>query len=124
MEAAPKLEPGVGFTVTFTRRLAAPRELVFELWTDPAHLAKWWGPNGFTNPVYEFEARPGGRLHIDMTAPDGTVYPMDGVVEDTLPPERLGVRCPCRCDESDTPGVARVPTGTFPPGPQGPRQER
>src|SRR3546814_12441013 len=113
MEAAPKLEPGVGFTVTFTRRLAAPRELVFELWTDPKHLAKWWGPNGFTNPVCEFEARPGGRIHIDMMAPDGTVYPMDGVVEEILQPARLVLRCTCCGAESGNPGLEGVTTVTF-----------
>ena len=36
--------------LTFTRVLDAPRELVFRAWTDPAHLARWWGPNGFTHP--------------------------------------------------------------------------
>src|SRR3546814_3185289 len=123
MEAAPKLEPGVGFTVTFPRRLAAPRERVFELWTDPAHLAKWWGPNGFTNPVCEFEARPGGRIHIDMTAPDGTVYPMDGVVEETLPPERLVLRCTCCGDESGNPGLESVTTVTFHAEADGTRME-
>src|SRR3546814_5482416 len=123
MEAAPKLEPGVGYTVTFTLRLAAPRELVFKLWTDPKHLAKWWGPNGFTNPVCEFEARPGGRIYIDMTAPDGTVYPMDGVVEEILPPERLVLRCTCCGDESGNPGLESVTTVTFHAEPDGTRME-
>src|SRR5450631_3357723 len=38
----------------------ASRELVFKVWTDPKHLAEWWGPHGFTNPVCEIDARPGG----------------------------------------------------------------
>src|SRR3546814_48784 len=113
MEAAPKLEPGVGFTVTFTRRLAAPRELVFKLWTDPKHLAKWWGPNGFTNPVCEFDARPGGRITIDMTGPDGTVYPMNGTVEEIVPPEHLVLRCDCCGDDEGNAGVVSVTTVTF-----------
>jgi hypothetical protein len=46
------------------------------VWTDPSHLAQWWGPHGFTNPVCEMDVRPGGALRIVMRAPDGTDYPM------------------------------------------------
>ena len=113
METAAKIEPGVGFTAHFTRRFAAPRELVFKLWTDPEHLAKWWGPAGFTNPVCVFEARPGGRIHIDMTGPDGTVYPMDGEVREIVAPERLALFCVCCADDKGTPGVENVTTVTF-----------
>lgn len=113
MQPAEKTEPGVGFGVSFTRRFSAPRELVFKLWTDPAHLAKWWGPKGFTNPVCEFDARPGGRIYIDMTGPDGTVYPMHGTVEEILPPERLVLRCTCCGDEAGNPGLESVTTVAF-----------
>ena len=37
--------------LVFTRVFNAPRELMFEVWTDPMHLEKWWGPNGFTTRV-------------------------------------------------------------------------
>lgn len=67
----------------------APRELVWKVWTDPSHLAQWWGPKGFTNPRCEWEARPGGAIHIDMRAPDGVVYPMSGMVKEAIPPERM-----------------------------------
>jgi len=72
-----------------SRIIDAPRELVFRMWTDPAHLAKWWGPRGFTNPVCEIDARPGGALRIVMRAPDGTDYPMAGVFREIVAPERL-----------------------------------
>src|SRR3546814_19625484 len=110
MKAASKPEPGVGTAVTFTRHVAAPREQVFALWTKTEHLAKWWGPAGFTNPVCELDARPDGRLTIDMTAPDGTVYPMGGVVEEILPPQRLVLRFTCRRADSRSPGPSRTPT--------------
>lgn len=71
----------------------APRELVWKVWTDPAHLAQWWGPKGFTNPRCEWDARPGGAIDIDMRAPDGVVYPMSGVVKEVAPPERLVFVC-------------------------------
>ena len=76
-------------TVTITRLLDAPRDLVFRLWTDPAHMAQWWGPRGFTNPVCELDVRVGGWIHIDMRAPDGTVYPMTGTFREITPPRRL-----------------------------------
>jgi uncharacterized protein YndB with AHSA1/START domain len=75
--------------VTITRMFTAPRALVFKAWTDPAHLAQWWGPTGFTNPVCEFDARLGGKLRIHMRAPDGTIYPMKGEIREFAPPERL-----------------------------------
>ncbi len=46
--------------LVLTRVFDAPRELVFKVWTDPKHVAQWWGPHGFTNPVCELDLRPGG----------------------------------------------------------------
>jgi uncharacterized protein YndB with AHSA1/START domain len=76
-------------TVTITRVLDAPRDLVFLLWTEPRHMAQWWGPHGFTNPVCELDPRAGGAIRIDMRAPDGTVYPMTGTFREIMPPRRL-----------------------------------
>ena len=75
--------------LTITRVFDAPRALVFKVWTDPEHLAQWWGPQGFTNPVCEFDARVGGELRIHMRGPDGSIYPMKGVIREFVPPERL-----------------------------------
>ena len=58
--------------LTLVRVYDAPRALVFKAFTDPVHVARWWGPHGFTTPVCEFEARPGGALRIHMLAPPGT----------------------------------------------------
>src|ERR1700722_582779 len=52
--------------LTLVRLFKAPRALVFKAFTDPVHLARWWGPHGFTNPVCAFDARPGGALRIHM----------------------------------------------------------
>jgi uncharacterized protein YndB with AHSA1/START domain len=75
--------------LTITRLINAPRELVFKAWTNKDMLAKWWGPNGFTSPVCEIDARPAGKIYIDMKAPDGTVHPMDGEVHEIIAPEKL-----------------------------------
>jgi len=76
-------------TVVITRIFDAPRELVFKAWTDAQHLALWWGPKGFTNPVCDVDARVGGALRIVMRAPDGTEHPMTGIFREVTPPARL-----------------------------------
>ncbi len=76
-------------TVVITRIFDAPRALVFKAWTDPAQLAAWWGPKGFTNPVCEVDLRVGGRLRIVMRAPDGAEHPMIGIFREISAPERL-----------------------------------
>jgi uncharacterized protein YndB with AHSA1/START domain len=72
-----------------TRVFDVPREVVFRAWTDPERLKRWWGPKGFTNPVCEVDARPGGAIRIHMRAPDGVVYPMTGVFREIVEPEKL-----------------------------------
>jgi uncharacterized protein YndB with AHSA1/START domain len=72
-----------------TRFFAAPRHLVFKAWTDAKHVASWWGPRGFTNPVCQWDAKPGSPIRVDMTGPDGTVYPMGGEFREVVEPERL-----------------------------------
>jgi uncharacterized protein YndB with AHSA1/START domain len=75
--------------LVLTRVFDAPRELVFKVWTDAKHLARWWGPHRFTNPFCDLDLRPGGAILIHMRGPDGVVYPMTGVYQDVVPPERL-----------------------------------
>ncbi len=77
----------------FRRTFAAPRELVFQAWTDPAHLAKWWGPAGFTNPVCEWDPRPGGKIYDVMRAPNGIDFPMGGVFHEVDAPRRVVFSC-------------------------------
>jgi uncharacterized protein YndB with AHSA1/START domain len=78
-----------GQELTLTRVLHAPRELVWKVWTDPKHLAQWWGPSGFTNPLCQVDLKINGQLRIDMRGPDGVTYPMDGYFKEITPPERL-----------------------------------
>jgi len=94
------------------RVINAPRELVFRMWTDPAHLAKWWGPKDFTNPVCEIDPRPGGTLRIVMRAPDGTDYPMAGMFREIVAPERL-VFTNCALDRDGKVVLDGLTTVTF-----------
>src|ERR1700750_860348 len=82
------LEAGL-LEVSLTRRIAAAPEFVFREWIDAKHLAEWWGPKGFTNPVCEVDPRVGGAIRIHMRSPDGTVYPMTGRFVDIDRPHRL-----------------------------------
>ena len=71
------------------RSYAAPRELLFRLWTEPEHIKRWWAPRDFTVPYAEFDPRPGGKLRIDYKGPDGLVFPNPGVVREVSPLDRL-----------------------------------
>jgi uncharacterized protein YndB with AHSA1/START domain len=99
--------------LVLTRTFDAPSSLVFKAWIDPKHLARWWGPSGFTNPVCEVDARPGGAIRIDMTGPDGVVYPMKGVFHQIVEPERLVFACSAHDDEAGNPGLEVINTVTF-----------
>jgi uncharacterized protein YndB with AHSA1/START domain len=98
--------------LVLTRTIDAPRELVWAAWTNPNHVAQWWGPKGFTNPVCELDVRPGGTIRIDMRAPDGTVYPMTGIYQAIDMPERL-VFTSAALDEAGKPLFEVLNTVTF-----------
>lgn len=57
-----------------SRTLNAPVALVWEAWTNPEHIANWWGPNGFTNTISTMDMKPGGEWNLVMHGPDGTDY--------------------------------------------------
>jgi uncharacterized protein YndB with AHSA1/START domain len=76
-------------SLLLTRTINAPRALVWEAWTDPKHMAQWWGPKHFTNPVCEIDARPGGEMCIHMRGPDGSVHVMRATFREVAKPERL-----------------------------------
>jgi uncharacterized protein YndB with AHSA1/START domain len=67
----------------------APRELVFAVWTDPEHVAQWWGPNGFSTTIQEMDVRPDGIWRLVMHGPDGTDYKNKIVFLEVVKPERL-----------------------------------
>lgn len=75
--------------IVVSRLIGAPRELVWKVWTQPEHVALWWGPMGFSNTVHEMEVRPGGVWRYTMHSPDGTDYPNRCVFQVVEPPARL-----------------------------------
>jgi uncharacterized protein YndB with AHSA1/START domain/DNA-binding transcriptional ArsR family regulator len=60
--------------IVISRVISAPRELVFEAFTEVRHLSRWWGPEGFTTTTRAFEFRVGGEWDFVMHGPDGTDY--------------------------------------------------
>jgi uncharacterized protein YndB with AHSA1/START domain len=60
--------------IVITRVVDAPRERVFQAWTDPRQIVQWFSPEGFENETLEIDIRPGGRWRFLYTAPDGTRY--------------------------------------------------
>ena len=107
-----KANDPVAADLVLTRFVAAPRDLVFRVWTEPQHLARWWGPEGFTNPRCEADPQPGGRLRIDMRSPDGTVYPCAGFFLEVTPPEKLAFTSGC-LDDKDVLMMEILNTVTF-----------
>ncbi|MDF5710671.1 MAG: SRPBCC domain-containing protein [Nostoc sp. S4] len=96
--------------IVITRIFRAPRQLVFQAWTDPKHIAQWWGPKGFTTRVSELDLRPGGKWRYVMIAPDGTEYPAKGVFREIVPLERI-----VTSDEFDE-GFEKVVNAELPKG--------
>src|ERR1700730_4878474 len=62
-----------------TRMLSAPIDLVWEVWTNPEHIANWWGPSGFTNTIHKMDVMAGGEWRLTMHGPDGKKYPNKSV---------------------------------------------
>lgn len=78
--------------ISITRVFNAPRSLVWDAWTQPQHIVHWWGPNGFTNTIYEMEVKPGGVWRFMMHGPDGIDYPNKITFSKVEKPERLEYR--------------------------------
>lgn len=76
------------------RLLHAPREQVFCAFREPAHLAQWWGPNGFRSTIHEFDFRPGGRWELTLHGPDGADYRNEYFTAEIVEPERIVITHP------------------------------
>src|SRR5262249_35401620 len=75
--------------IAHTRIFNAPVSRVYEMWTNPRHLAQWWGPHGFRTTVLEMDVRTGGLWRLIMRGPDGTDYPNKMIYREVVSNERL-----------------------------------
>lgn len=83
------IPPALDTEIVSTRLFAAPREKLFDAFSDPRLLAQWWGPKGFTNTFDTFDFRPGGDWMFTMHAPDGADYPNESRFVEIVRPERI-----------------------------------
>ncbi len=74
MNADPRRTWAIDREIVLSRVIAAPRERVFQAWTDLEQIVQWFGPDGFKVESLECDIRPGGRWRFVYTAPDGTRY--------------------------------------------------
>lgn len=79
--------------------VGAPRERIFGALTEPAELARWWGPRGFTTPGIDLDLRVGGGYRFAMQPPGGDAFHLSGEFLQIDPPGRLA--CTFRWDEPD-----------------------
>jgi uncharacterized protein YndB with AHSA1/START domain len=77
------------YAVTVTRIFDAPRELVWQAWTDPEQFKRWWGPRNYTSPVSRMDLRVGGKYVSSMRAPNGQDFYNAGFYREIVPLERL-----------------------------------
>ena len=66
-------------SIGVTKMLTAPIDLVWDVWTNPKHIANWWGPNGFTNTIHKMDFQEGGEWKLTMHGSDGKNYPNKSV---------------------------------------------
>lgn len=75
--------------ISVSRLLNAPKELVWEVWTNPEHIKNWWGPIGFTNTISKMDMKAGGVWDLIMHGPDGTDYKNKSVFAEIIPFEKI-----------------------------------
>jgi uncharacterized protein YndB with AHSA1/START domain len=75
--------------VVLSRVFFAPREIVWQAWTQPERLTQWFAPEHFTAAAAKVELRPGGQFLYCMRTPEGAEYWGRGIYREIVPPERL-----------------------------------
>jgi uncharacterized protein YndB with AHSA1/START domain len=75
--------------LVITREFAAPRQLVWDVWNEPAHIEKWFGPQGFTTKVKSQNFVTGGKWDYVMIGPDGDEFPFSGIFLEIVPIEKV-----------------------------------
>jgi uncharacterized protein YndB with AHSA1/START domain len=75
--------------IVITRTFAAPRRVVFDAWTKPAHVAEWWDPSGVRLAVCEIDLRPDGAFRFVHQGPAGPGHVFEGIYREIVRPERL-----------------------------------
>lgn len=98
--------PAATFNLTIKRTINVPRERVFEAWTDPEHLRRWWAvAEGWTAVIVEVDLQVGGSYRLGMLEPGKDhPYTVGGVYREVLPPEKLVFTWTWERNPHDEPG--------------------
>lgn len=80
----------------------SPMQL-YTAWTDPDLVAQWYGPEGFSNSIHEFDARVGGRYRLTMHEPSGVKHPLGGTFQELVPGKRVVLTW--QWEDEDTPAT-------------------
>lgn len=99
--------------IVLSRIFHAPRAIVWDAWTKPEHVAKWWGPRGFTTETKRHEFRVGGVWEHTMVGPDGTRFPNKSIFREIVPQERIVYSHGGGREDGEAPGATFVATWTF-----------
>jgi uncharacterized protein YndB with AHSA1/START domain len=76
-------------TLTLKKTFDAPIDLVWEAWSDPEHIAKWWGPKGMKTKIAEHDFRVGGKWRYTMAMPDGSEFIGEGVYSEIVEMQKI-----------------------------------
>ena len=71
------------------RIIKAPAGLMWEVWTDPVHLVKWWGPDGFTSTIHKMDFQENGEWKLTLHGPEGTNYPNRSIFKEIIPFKKI-----------------------------------
>jgi uncharacterized protein YndB with AHSA1/START domain len=99
-------------TFKTSRAFSAPPNAVFAAFASPERLARWWGPDGFSNTFEVFEFRPGGAWRFIMHGPDGASYPNESTFVSVEPDREVVVRHDCQPYFTLSIRFERTATGT------------
>ncbi len=100
-------------TFNHSRDIPATPAQVFAAISNPERLARWWGPNGFTNTFSDFDFKTGGKWSLVMHGPDGANYPNDNVFGEIIPNQKVVVEHPMQPAFRLTIELAPSSTGTL-----------
>ncbi|MBP6089435.1 MAG: SRPBCC domain-containing protein [Polaromonas sp.] len=100
-------------TFNHSRDIPATPAQVFAAISNPERLARWWGPNGFTNTFSDFDFKTGGKWSLVMHGPDGANYPNDNVFGEIIPNQKVVVEHPMQPVFRLTIELAPSSTGTL-----------
>jgi uncharacterized protein YndB with AHSA1/START domain len=74
--------------IVLTRVFDAPRHMIYDAWTKPELLKRWFGPRGWSLEVCDIDLKVGGKWRFVLRGPDGKEMGMRGVYRELVPPER------------------------------------